>query len=382
MYHIIHCIINSILYVFICLMIIRRKKYTSISIRSPYLLIFNNIFTFLISIFLIFIENDIFKHLICECQILMIISFFLIYRRISICCEIKNEEKNDIEKFYLNQNLYDERYYVKILFFCFLSFSVVQFIIFLIEKYSQISIFKYYWTGLLFIEILILITNSFKILNEELLQFQIFLLIVIWLICLNFKIEISNKDKTYFFIIIYISTFFSSILPILMTYFFKNNITFRFNPKLMDDLYLFLLDKECYNFFSNYMRINHFNNLIYLTIYIHIIKFKFEFDLIENQFIINNEARNIYHLYFENNDFQEKFSKEIFENIRKKMNDLNNNNPEKNLFDDILKYCFIELGKIFQEFRKTYEYHLLNDSIYFSSYIHCKMSNIGMINKY
>ena len=76
MYHIIHCIINSILYVFICLMIIRRKKYTSISIRSPYLLIFNNIFTFLISIFLIFIENDIFKHLICECQILMIISFF------------------------------------------------------------------------------------------------------------------------------------------------------------------------------------------------------------------------------------------------------------------------------------------------------------------
>ena len=167
-----------------------------------------------------------------------------------------------------------------------------------------------------------------------------------------------------------------------MTYFFKNNITFRFNPKLMDDLYLFLLDKECYNFFSNYMRINQFNNLIYLTIYIHIIKFKFEFDLTENQFIINNEARNIYHLYFENNDFQEKFSKEIFENIRKKMNDLNNNNPEKNLFDDILKYCFIELGKIFQEFRKTYEYHLLNDSIYFSSYIHCKMSNIGMINKY
>ena len=382
MYHIIHCIINSILYVFICLMIIRRKKYTSISIRSPYLLIFNNIFTFLISIFLIFIENDIFKHLICECQILMIISFFLICRRISICCEIKKEEKNDIEKFYNNQNLYDERYYVKILFFCFLSFSVVQFIIFLIENYSQISIFKYYWTGLLFIEILILITYSFKILNEELLQFQIFLLIVIWLICLNFKIEISNKDKIYFFIIIYISTFFSSILPILMTYFFKNNITFRFNPKLMDNLYLFLLDKECYNFFSNYMRINQFNNLIYLTIYIHIIKFKFEFDLTENQFIINNEARNIYHLYFENNDFQEKFSKEIFENIRKKMNDLNNNNPEKNLFDDILKYCFIELGKIFQEFRKTYEYHLLNDSIYFSSYIHCKMSNIGMINKY
>ena len=167
-----------------------------------------------------------------------------------------------------------------------------------------------------------------------------------------------------------------------MTYLCKSNITFQFNPKLMNDLYLFLLDEECYKMFSNYINLNDANNFIYLTIYTHIMKLKFLYDLENNQSIINNEARIIYELYFEKNDYKLKFNEEIFEKIREKYNNLNNKNPTNDLFDDALEFCFIELGKMFEKVRKSYEYQLLSDSIHSFSYIHCKMSNIEMVNKY
>ncbi len=386
MNNIIHCIINSLIYLILHLMIKKRKKYTSIAIRSPSILLFNNFFAFILTTILIFYKSDIIfiiQLIILQAQILIMISYFLICHRINISSKLNKDERNDIELFYNKNYLYQENYYIKILFYFSIIFTIFHIAIY-VFNYFKIFPFEdytnYYLKFLIFSELLCLITYTNSILNEELLKFQIISLILIWTIYLN--LHKNNDYLGYFFILIYCNTFLTSVIPILMTYLCKSNITFQFNLKLMNDLYLFLLDEECYKMFSNYINLNYSNNFIYLKIYTHIMKFKFLYDLENDQSKINNETRIIFELYFERNDYKIKFNDEIFENIRKKYNNLKNMNPSKDFFDDALKFCFIELGKMFEEVRKSYEYQLLSDSIHSFSYIHCKMSTVEMINKY
>jgi hypothetical protein len=340
-------------------MIKKRKKYTSIAIRSPSILFFNNFFAFILTTILICFKSEItfiIQLLIVQSQILIMISYFLICHRITISSKLNPDERNDIELFYNKNYLYQENYYIKILFYFSIIFTIFHIAIY-VFNYFKIFPFEdytnYYLKFLIFSELLCLITYTNSILNEELLKFQIISLILIWTIYLN--LHKNNDYLEYFFILIYCNTFLTSVIPILMTYFCKSNITFQFNPKLMNDLYLFLLDEECYKMFSNYINLNYSNNFIYLKIYTHIMKFKFLYDLENNQSKINNETRIIFELYFERNDYKIKFNDEIFENIRKKYNNLKNMNPSKDFFDDALKFCFIELGKMFEEVRKSYE---------------------------
>ena len=386
MNNIIHCIINSLIYLIIHFMIKKRKKYTSIAIRSPSILFFNNFFAFILTTILICFKSEItfiIQLLIVQSQILIMISYFLICHRITISSKLNPDERNDIELFYNKNYLYQENYYIKILFYCSIIITIFHITIYVFNNLTINKFEKYidnYLNFLIFIELLCLITYTNSILNEELLKFQIIFLILIWTIYLH--LPKLDKNYIYFFIIIYINSFLTSVIPIFMTYLCKSNITFHFNPKLMNDLYLFLLDEECFKMFSNYINLNYPNNFIYLKIYTHIMKFKFLYDLENNQSTINNETRIIFELYFEKNDYKLKFNEEIFEKIREKYNNLNNKNPTNDLFDDALEFCFIELGKMFEKVRKSYEYQLLSDSIHSFSYIHCKMSNIEMINKY
>ena len=106
MNEIIYCIINSLIYVIIHLMIKKRKKYTSIAIRSPYILYFNNFFTLILTTILIFSElkkQFIFQLIINQSQILIMISYFLMCQRIVISSKINPDERSDIELFY-NKN--------------------------------------------------------------------------------------------------------------------------------------------------------------------------------------------------------------------------------------------------------------------------------------
>ena len=87
MNNIIHCIINSLIYLIIHFMIKKRKKYTSIAIRSPSILFFNNFFAFILTTILICFKSEItfiIQLLIVQSQILIMISYFLICHRITI----------------------------------------------------------------------------------------------------------------------------------------------------------------------------------------------------------------------------------------------------------------------------------------------------------
>ncbi len=92
------------------------------------------------------------------------------------------------------------------------------------------------------------------------------------------------------------------------------------------------------------------------------------------------------------NNNNEIFDNQIINNIKAKYNSLivNNNliNNEENdkeiqeIFDDALKYCYEKLAEKFIEFRKTNSFQNLYEELAYNSYIQCKMSNTGLLNKF
>ena len=52
------------------------------------------------------------------------------------------------------------------------------------------------------------------------------------------------------------------------------------------------------------------------------------------------------------------------------------------MYDEALQHCFNELGKHFNEFRKTDKFKELYEEFYLTSYIQSKMYNVGLINKF
>ena len=150
----------------------------------------------------------------------------------------------------------------------------------------------------------------------------------------------------------------------------------------MNNLYLFLLNEETYHVFLKYIKTFNKKEISYLVIYTEIMKYKYDFDLEEDNETLINEAQNIFNTYFSNETYKDKFSDNVLSTIRERGNNLNEVENKKDMFDEVLIVCYEELLRIFEEFKKTTHFQILGDKIHFNDYIHCKMSNIGMINRY
>ena len=115
--------LNTIIYGFICIMILKKKEFTPISIRSSILLLSNNFLSFLATTSIIFHnDNDLNEYyntfflLFFIFQSSMMVSFFLRSQKVIECCRIRLDEKNDVQRFYKKRYLFQEPFYVKILF--------------------------------------------------------------------------------------------------------------------------------------------------------------------------------------------------------------------------------------------------------------------------
>ena len=96
-------------------MILISKNYICLSIRTPILLLTNNLSWFLIIIFNIKFFKSIFLSF---SQIWLFLLRF--QKRIITCCGIKNDEREDIKLFYDKRYLFQEIYYVKLMLKCLL----------------------------------------------------------------------------------------------------------------------------------------------------------------------------------------------------------------------------------------------------------------------
>ena len=410
-YYILLLIINTIIYGFCCIMILKRKNYTCVSVRTPTLLLSNNLAGFfqttilLLNQFLNKSITDILNLFYYIFQSMMIISFIMRSQRIVACCGIKSDERQDIQIFYDKRYLYQEVYYVKLMLKYLLYFSIIYFsyyfffkklitFISLINEDENRKLNQFIWLFIIFFELLILMTYAFAMMIDRVKQkvkFELYGFLFIWFIYWNFinwiyltdKIKNEQKQIISLFIsliALYICLFLNGFFPVILSFCYRTSIAYKFNPKLMNDLYLFLTDEECYNLFSDFLNEHFPEELIYLKIYTHILNYKLLFHLKEPRDNINDEFNDIYHKYFENDNFIRKLSNEVVSNIRLKYE--SDNIPKNETFDDALQMCFIFLGKRFIDFKKTNEFQDLYDSLNLLSYIQCKMSNTGLIKNF
>ena len=101
---------------------------------------------------------------------------------------------------------------------------------------------------------------------------------------------------------------------------------------------------------------------------------------------VNNELGFSEALNIKNEFFGENNKADIPENLLKKIKDeckkLDNNNFDKEMFDEALKYCYSELQNLFDEFKKTEDFKYLEKEFRLTSYIQSNMCNVGLINKF
>ncbi len=73
---------------------------------------------------------------------------------------------------------------------------------------------------------------------------------------------------------------------------------------------------------------------------------------------------------------------ELLEKVKKDCQGLDNNSFNQEMFDEALKYCYSELEKLFYDYKNTDDFKGLYKEFFITSYIQCKMYNVGLINKF
>ena len=181
-------------------MILKRRKYSCISIRSPFLLLCNNIGGFMMTT--VMIVNQIIttdnKYYIPSIffvfQTMMMISFFLRCHRIVVCCQIKTDERSDGQQFYNKRYIFQEKYYIKIMLVA-LALIIIVFVIvdvvyecpftinFLLDNENFSKSQANVWIILNFIEQIIMITYGYFMRQNEVkqkIQFELLTFFICW----------------------------------------------------------------------------------------------------------------------------------------------------------------------------------------------------------
>ena len=129
LFWIIIILFDCLVYGLCCLLIVKRKSITYISIRSPTLLLLTNFSNFVISISLILFKitkSNFFSIIFYTFRFTMIVAILIRYERILACFRI------NISKFYNKRYLLQEKFYVRISLFsliiCFLFILIMNII--------------------------------------------------------------------------------------------------------------------------------------------------------------------------------------------------------------------------------------------------------------
>ena len=330
----------------------------------------------------------------------MIVVILLRYERILACFRI------NINKFYNKRYLLQEKYYVLIsLISLFISFFIIL-IMNLIWK-NCFEIFNlshkpdndniksqmYIYVTWNFIEQALLITYIFRIFNKHLkyyLSLELYLIFVINFFVSNYSTGIYINDKIsdnsdfiiVNLIILYIFIILNGLFPTIMSFCSPVNISYNFTPKLLNNLYLFLTNEDCYKAFNDYLSEKGNNGCFYLKLYTHIMKYKLDTALNLDKVLRLSEAKEIFNTYFNSETYAQQIDQTIMSSVREKCQMLKLNNFNQGIFDDALQYAFNELNKRFTDYKKTEAFQELFNEINIYSFMQCKMYNIGLINKF
>ena len=251
-------LINAIIYGICCYFILKRKFFSAISIRSPTLLICNNISNFIMSLTLILhklVDSNFISIFYYVFRFMMDISIFLRYERILSCFKYNTDKFNtneNMEKFADKRYLLQEKFYVRIFMGLFCIFFISLIIIELIgiscfelfftsfniednEPYkSQMSI----WLTLNFLETIAIMTYIFRLYNKKLkfiLKKELYIILILLFLYSNFisffNLFFDYNDSLFTFvtlIVLYLFLILNGYLPIVSSFLYKNIIFIYF----------------------------------------------------------------------------------------------------------------------------------------------------------
>ena len=411
---IVPAIITFVLYVLTIFLIFKRKRFTALSIRSPLLLITNNISGCLCAIITMIELTDnkdsnqvinFISSLYWLFQFLFVLSVILRCQRISTCLKMNSSILQD-EKDSGDKKKLKEKYFFRILAFASLIFLVIFVLLYIISKSNPFTMNQFFLqdgreykllksnfyiivTG---IENLILIYYVYKIFTfdmQEKLKFEV-LATEICLFVYSFILGLDNSDcikltKIPFvvisLVIFYLCLILNGIFPVVLTYIKGLEVSYVFNPQLMNDLFLFLSNEQCYGAFYEYIG-NNERNKFYLKIYTHIMNFRMEFlnedGENDNVELANNIKRE---LQSQINNVEEDLHSIITE-VNENYKEINENNCTVEMFDNVLKNVFIRLTDLFNGFKKETAYQRVGEALRIDAHMYSKMCNSGLVNKY
>ena len=402
--------INTFLYLLCFYMIFKRRKYSCISIRSPTLLLCNNLGGFFMTTTIILVrllkeKKTIIYSGFLFFQTLMMLSFFLRCQRIVSCCQINTDERFDKQMFYDKRYIFQEKYYIKIML-CGLALIIISLVISDCILHTTLTI-NYFtlnenkkiqtnlWLILNFIEQIIMITYVYLMrINEvkQKIQFELFSFLLSWFLYSNALTlfdyrKFTEKDEiiqlAFSLVFLYICLFLNGYFPVILSYCYHTSISYHFSPQLMNNLYLFLSNEICYGAFSDYLReSNKDTDIFYLRLYTHIMKYKLEFMSEENQqTVVVDEGKEIMATYFSKQNYPDQDFNDVVIIVKKNSSGLVDK-KQNDIFDEALKYAYLYLGRRFVAYKKTSDFQRLTEKLTLNSYIQCKMCNTGLINKF
>jgi len=395
-YLILLIIVDLIIYIVCCLFIKQRKESSYISIRSPSLLIITNMSNFCIIFFLILSKItesyflSIFYYIF---RFTMLFSIILRYERIFVCMRI------NFETFCHKRYMLKEKFYVRIL----MGLCIILFIFIIIanavnNKCFELKLFPgvlnksqiYVWIYWNFFEQIILATYIFRIFIHNLkyvLFLESYLLLIIMFLFSNLSTFIflkQNNDNDIFLyislIINYVYLIINGFLPIFMSFCAEVNIIYSFTPKLINNLYLFLANEECYISFNNYLIKKNDNSPFLLKLYTYIMKYKLDIILNISKREKLEEANDLYNNYIIAN--AEQIDQVVLQKVKDKCQILKLNSCNRDIFNDGLQYAYNELNLIFSQYKNSEDFSKIYTKITNNSFIQCKLLNAGLINKF
>lgn len=377
-------IFNIIVYALSFYFIIKKRSSYAISARSPALLILNNVGGFLMASIYITYEmveglsdsnpsvqenfrtfcfiipnNYIITHM------LFMLSFILRCHRIIACLKLNIDERTEVERFYKQKYMYEEKFYLKIL-----AGSIIVLILanlFINLKTEQFLIIPYHfkrcmdpgydaeffisiiWIVINFIEHIVIITYTYIIWTHDLklyMKFELCSFLVLWILYpnilrlsdLTFNTDLYKESHWTSYVccgFLYICLIINGYFPIYLAYKKEKNnegIFYHFNTKLIDNLYLFLSNEECLAAFYEYIELqtNKEEILYFLHLYTDIIIYNTKFVTEPNYEEVLDCSKNIYNKYFNINSVHSINMTQVnYEHSRH-----NSNSPDYRFFND------------------------------------------------
>ncbi len=418
-FHFYFAVFSIVIFIISLLCLCKNKKNIFLTIRSIALLYISN-FSIIIQIIIICcflvlnnqydIKNSDKNIIINLYFIFHFITFFSIafkYCRLILVTKI-NEDLTD--RFYLNnlqiKNLYYGYLYNRIIIIILLILGIIYY---LIKDETYISPFLYVliyhsndfknfkWSILFFIENIIIITLWFKIYFSEIkielkIQSEIFFYLIINLLY-NFSLLLvyilEKKDFVYmniiliYLILIYINQI---LFPIFYAILNKRIIIYGPVKSIAKELYLFLTDRKCCDYFMSYLnnQQERKKNNYFLSLYINILDYRLrcvindDFNRVKNkgEYIIKNFLE---HSNNEENDFIDQYFLSKLSTTC--ISFLERNICKMNMFDEILITCYNYLNYQFSNFKSSNEYINLISEINYQTYLRCKFIQCGLMVK-